>query len=55
MEDNVSSSATKLPGGITVTSYEPSEKELLDYAKLLGMNPLTDREYFYIAKEGLKV
>lgn len=54
MEDNASDSS-KVPGGISVSVYEPSEKEISDYALHLGMDLSTDKEYFYIAKEGLKV
>ena len=35
-------------------NYEPPEKEILLYAKYLGMDEEEDKKYFYIAKEGLK-
>jgi centrosomal protein CEP164 len=34
--------------------YEPTEEEIIDYAKYLGMDANMDRDLFYIAKEGLK-
>ena len=34
--------------------YEPTSEEILEYATWLGMDPQVDREFFYIAKEGLK-
>lgn len=34
--------------------YEPDQQEILDYAEFLGMDLYKDREFFYIAKEGLK-
>lgn len=36
-------------------NYEPTEEEIVEYAKWLGMDEQMDRKYFYIAKEGLKV
>ena len=35
-------------------NYEPTEDEVLDYATWLGMDPLADKDLFYIAREGLK-
>lgn len=35
-------------------NYEPSQEEILEYAKFLGMDIVKDRQFFYIAKEGLK-
>lgn len=35
-------------------NYDPDEKEVLDYAEFLGMDLQRDKQYFYIAKEGLK-
>jgi hypothetical protein len=34
--------------------YEPSEVDILEYAKFLGMDPSKDNKYVYLAKEGLK-
>jgi len=34
--------------------YEPTDEEILEYAKWLGMDPEKDADLFYIAKEGLK-
>lgn len=34
--------------------YEPTEEEILEYAQFLGMDPIEDRELFWIAIEGLK-
>ena len=34
-------------------NYVPTEDEILEYAKWLGMDPEEDKELFYIAKEGL--
>jgi centrosomal protein CEP164 len=34
--------------------YEPTEEEIVEYAKYLGMDARQDRDLFYIAKEGLK-
>jgi centrosomal protein CEP164 len=31
-----------------------NEKEILEYAKYLGMDPYGDKDLLYIAKEGLK-
>lgn len=36
-------------------NYEPTEAEVLDYAKWLGMDLDEDKKFFYIAREGLKV
>ena len=35
-------------------NYVPTEDEILEYAKWLGMDPEEDKDLFYIAKEGLK-
>ena len=35
-------------------NYEPSEDEILEYAKYLGMDPQADRHLFWVAREGLK-
>ena len=35
-------------------NYIPSEDEVIEYAKWLGMDLEKDRDLFYIAKEGLK-
>jgi len=35
--------------------YEPTEEELLEFAIWIGMDPEADREFFYIAREGLTV
>ena len=35
-------------------NYEPTEAELEEYAKWLGMDISRDRDLFWIAKEGLK-
>ena len=34
--------------------YEPSEGDILEYAKFLGMDLEKDKKYIYLAKEGLK-
>eukprot|EP01034_Spumella_vulgaris_P025066 gene25066-31477_t len=34
--------------------YIPSEPDVIEYAKWLGMNPESDRDLLYIAREGLK-
>jgi len=34
--------------------YEPTQDEILEYAKWLGMEPDRDQELFWIAREGLK-
>ena len=34
--------------------YEPTEPEIVEYAKYLGMDIRIDKDLFYIAKEGLK-
>ncbi|EKX46884.1 hypothetical protein GUITHDRAFT_70094 [Guillardia theta CCMP2712] len=34
--------------------YEPTEDEILEYAKWLGMDPDEDKALFWIAREGLK-
>lgn len=33
--------------------YEPNEKEIIGYAEFLGMDPEVDKEFLYIAIEGL--
>jgi centrosomal protein CEP164 len=35
-------------------NYEPSNEEIVDYAKYLGINPAVEKDLLYIAKEGLK-
>lgn len=35
--------------------YEPTDDEIKEYAKWLGMDIDADQEFFYIAKEGLQV
>ncbi|KAJ3331640.1 hypothetical protein HDU76_002647 [Blyttiomyces sp. JEL0837] len=35
-------------------SYEPTEEEILEYAKFLGMDPDEDKHLFWIARESLK-
>ena len=35
-------------------NYEPSEKEVIEYAKWLGMDLEEDRDLMWIAREGLK-
>lgn len=34
--------------------YVPTEEEVLEYAKWLGMDLVADQHLFWIAKEGLK-
>ena len=34
--------------------YVPTEEDIHEYAKFLGMDPIKDSEYLYIAVEGLK-
>ncbi len=34
--------------------YEPTEEEILEYAKWLGMDIETEKHLFWIAREGLK-
>merc|ERR1712066_1081241 len=34
--------------------YEPTEKEVLEYAEWLGMDVERDEEFLWIAREGLK-
>jgi hypothetical protein len=34
--------------------YEPTEEEILEYAKWLGMDIESERDLFFIAREGLK-
>ncbi|KAJ3034745.1 hypothetical protein HDV00_004723 [Rhizophlyctis rosea] len=34
--------------------YEPTEEEIAEYAKFLGMDPHTDQDLFWIARESLK-
>ena len=36
-------------------NYEPSQDEVLEYAKWLGMDLDHDKELFWVAREGLKV
>merc|ERR1711988_961065 len=35
-------------------NYEPTEEEILEYAKWLGMDENQDKHLFWIAREGLK-
>lgn len=35
-------------------NYEPTEKEVLEYATWLGMDLEAERDLFWIAREGLK-
>lgn len=35
-------------------NYEPTEEEVVEYARWLGMDPDEDAQFLYIAKEGLK-
>ena len=35
-------------------NYTPTESEILEYAKWLGMDPEHDKKLFWIAREGLK-
>ena len=35
-------------------NYIPTEEEIIEYAKWLGMDLEKDKDLFYIAKEGLK-
>jgi len=50
----------KFPDGPTVLKeyvcpdYEPTEKEIQDYAVWLGMDPEEDRDLFWIARAGVK-
>ena len=37
------------------SDYEPSDDEVLEYAKWLGMDQNTDRDMFWLAREGLMV
>ncbi len=34
--------------------YEPSQEDIFEYAKFLGMELPRDQRYIYLAKEGLK-
>ncbi|CCW71345.1 unnamed protein product [Phytomonas sp. Hart1] len=36
------------------SNYEPSETEIIEYAKWLGMDLLEDKQFLWIAREGLK-
>ena len=36
-------------------NYEPTNDEVLEYAKWLGMDLEQDKELFWVAREGLKV
>ena len=36
-------------------NYEPSEDEILEYAKWLGMDLDGDKDLFWVAKQALKV
>ena len=40
--------------GTSAAPVLPTEDEILEYAKWLGMDPEEDKDLFYIAKEGLK-
>ena len=35
-------------------NYEPTDEEIIEYARFLGMNLKEDKDLLYIAKEGLK-
>ena len=35
------------------TSYEPSQREIEEYAKWIGMDPIEDESLLWLAKEGL--
>ena len=35
-------------------NYEPTEAEIVEYAKMLGMDLEADKELFWVAREGLK-
>jgi len=35
-------------------NYEPTEQEIIEYAKFLGMDTDKERDLFWIAREGLK-
>jgi centrosomal protein CEP164 len=35
-------------------NYEPTEEDIIEYAKFLGMDIEKDKQYLFIAKEGLK-
>ena len=37
------------------TSYEPSQREIEEYAKWIGMDPIEDESLLWLAKEGLLV
>lgn len=36
-------------------NYEPTDDEVEEYAKWLGMDLVKDKDLFWIAREGLKV
>ena len=36
-------------------SYEPTEEEVTEYANWLGIDPSTEKDLYWIAREGLKV
>ncbi|KAL5460072.1 hypothetical protein EMCRGX_G033490 [Ephydatia muelleri] len=35
-------------------NYEPTEEEVIEYCKVLGLDPTTESDLIYIAKEGIK-
>lgn len=35
-------------------NYEPTEEEILEYAKFIGIDPVTEKSLFWIARESLK-
>lgn len=50
------------PGGDSIVleeevdpNYEPSQDEILEYARWLGMDPVEDADLLWVAREGLKV
>mmetsp|Transcript_7027 Transcript_7027/g.17018 ORF Transcript_7027/g.17018 Transcript_7027/m.17018 type:complete len:171 (-) Transcript_7027:128-640(-) len=65
MDDEVSvpESASQMgPADVDVTileekpseEFQPTEKEIWDYAEWLGMDPVADKDLLYLAAEGLK-
>lgn len=56
-EDEVDSTAQTTESVVRAEvpdDYEPTQDEILEYAKCLGMDPDRDHELFWIAREGLK-
>lgn len=35
-------------------NYVPTQEEILEYAEFLGMDPVKDKKYLFLAEEGLK-